>query len=141
MEEIHKLQPHTELVVAKLSLVEAIQMGTPWREAAKMFGLSISRTSAYRYRKAYQAQGLAALHDGRQGHPSKLKPAMREWLMEHCQNDPQLTSPQLHKALQAQFGQTLSVSYLDEVRRKLNISRQALSEAGASNPVAKAKKK
>lgn len=139
MEETSNPPEQNEKLVAKLSLVEAIQNGTRWREAAKTSGLTISRTSAYRYRKAYEARGEAALRDGRQGHPSKLKPPMQEWLAQYCRDNPNLTSPQLQKALQGHFGQTISVSYLDEVRRKLKISRQALAESGETPSTSKKK--
>jgi hypothetical protein len=69
MEETPKFQPENEKVVVQLSMVEAIQKGTHWREALKAVGLTISRTSAYRYRKGYEAQGQVALQDGRAGTP------------------------------------------------------------------------
>jgi len=139
MQQTTDPQKPNEKLAAKLSLVAALKNGTNWREAAKTSGLTLSRTSAYRYRKGYEARGEAALWDGRQGHPSKFKPPMQQWLAQYCRDNPQLTSPQLQKALQEQFAQTLSVSYLDEVRRKLKLSRQALAEAVAPDPLKKTK--
>jgi transposase len=141
MEQTLHLPSQKEKLVAKLLFVAAFQPGRHWREATQAAGLTIGRSSAYRYRKEYTERGIATLQDGRQGHPSKLKPTMREWLIQHCRANPHLTSPQLQKALHQQFAQTISVSYLDEVRRKLKINRQALTQTGETSPAGAAKKK
>lgn len=128
-----------EKITAKLLFVQALQNGTGWREAAKAAGLSLCRTSAYNYRKRFEQSGEAALQDGRQGHPSKLKPAEQTWLVQYCRNNPHLTSPQLQQALQEHFQLTVSVSYLNQVRRNWRISRQALHETGEASSTSKKK--
>lgn len=136
-------QPKIEPPTAKLKLVTAMQAGTSWQNAAQLAGLITSRTTAYRLLKGFREHGQTALLDRRQGHPSKLKPDLQNWLVESCQAQPQLTSRQLQAQILAQFGLEVSVSRLNEVRANLGVSRQNLPDptAQANSQTPKIKKK
>jgi hypothetical protein len=62
---------------AKAQLVAGMQAGQPWQTAAAQAGLQTSQSNAYRLMKAFQQHGKTGLSDGRHGHPSKLRGAVR----------------------------------------------------------------
>jgi transposase len=110
-------------------MVTAMDSGSRWEEAIQTAGLPISRATAYRYLKSYRTGG--GLQDGRQGHPAKFKPRVQTWLIEYCEAHPQVSSAQLQPLIQGEFGFSVSVRGLNEVRRTLGISRQLPSQAEA----------
>ena len=59
---------------AKRHLLELMQAGQPWQQAAATTGLQISRSTAYRWLQEARTRGEAALQDGRHGHPAKVLP-------------------------------------------------------------------
>src|SRR5258708_12795692 len=75
MEEFH-------LYAARVQVVEAIEHGLPWHEAAKRAGLPISQSTAYRLRQRMRQGGEQALLEGRHGNPIKLRGEVRKFL-EH----------------------------------------------------------
>jgi len=131
MKENQSTSPKAEKVETKLKLMTAIQAGSSWEEAARTVGLAISRATAYRYLKSYQSGGEKALQDGRQGHPAKLKAEVQNWLNDYCRANPHLTSPQLQQALATHWGIRVSVSRLNEVRRRLGVTRQILTPSAS----------
>lgn len=138
MEQTPQFVEKQTKVAAKLRLVQATQAGASWREAAQTVGLTISRSTAYRYRKGFHHFGEAALHDRRKGHPSKLKAATQTWLVEYCRLHPQITTSQLRQVLKEYFEITVSERRLRDVRATLGISRQI--PATTPNQAAAAKK-
>ena len=62
--------------------------GGKWREAAERAGIRISRTAAYRLLRLVRTDGDAVLEERRHGHPHKLTPSVREWLIECCRGLP-----------------------------------------------------
>jgi transposase len=125
MEETPPPQDKNKRLESKLKLVTALQAGTAWQEALQTADLTLSRATTYRYLKAFQKEGEAALQDGRKGHPAKLKAEVQAWLVEYCQPNQQLPSRQVQLALKARFGITVSISRLNEVRAALGIARSA----------------
>ena len=108
---------------ARLKLVKTMQTGSDWQSAAQAAGLTTSRSAAYRFLKAFHDCGDQALFEGRHGHPSKLKAEIQTWLVDYCQANPSVTSPQLQAQLHAQFDLTVSISRLNVVRARLGITR------------------
>src|SRR5258708_34177372 len=81
-----------KLYEARVQVVEAMEQGLPWHEAAKQAGLPISQSTAYRLRQRMRKAGEQALQEGRHGHPSKLRGEMRTCLEETCRQAPSTAS-------------------------------------------------
>ena len=72
----------------KARLVAGLLEGGKWREAAERAGIRTSRTAAYSLLRLVRTDGDAVLEERRHGHPHKLTPSVREWLIERCQGLP-----------------------------------------------------
>jgi transposase len=77
MEEFH-------LYAARVQVVEAMEQGLPWYEAAQRAGLEISQSTMYRLRQRMRKAGEQGLREGRHGHPRKLRGEVRKFLEETC---------------------------------------------------------
>ena len=120
----------TNLYKARVQVVEAMEQGFPWHEATKRAGLQISQSTAYRLRQRMRQGGEQALHEGRHGHPAKLRGEVRTFLEETCRQAPHTPSHEIQTQLAEQFALTVSVSQINRVRAVL----------GVSNPPQSAKK-
>src|SRR5258706_8303649 len=89
---------------AKQQMLELIEEGVPWKEAAATAGVQTSRATAYRWKQEARTRGEAALQDGRHGHPAKVLPAVLNWLEMGCQATSLVASSHLQKELQEQLG-------------------------------------
>ena len=107
--------------VAKARLVAGMHAGLSWREAAAAAGITTSEATAHRLRRRVRLEGEAALDDHRHGYAYKLPPAVRQWLVDYCQAQPQTPSHVLQTVLREQFDILLSVGYLNQVRAALDI--------------------
>jgi putative transposase len=125
------LMEATELYTARMQVVEAMEQGLSWREAAQRAGLEISQSTAYRLRQRMRQGGEQALREGRHGHPIKLRGEVRHWLEQTCQQAPHTPSHEIQTQLAQRFSLQVSVSQLNRVRATL----------GVSNPPQSAKKK
>src|SRR6266516_4971500 len=114
---------------AKQQMLELMEAGVSWQEAATTAGVQISRASAYRWRQEARTRGEAALQDGRHGHPAKVLPPVLNWLESRCQATSLVASSHLQKELQEQLGVRLSISHLNSVRATHGWSNTA-SQAG-----------
>ena len=121
----------SKLYTARVQVVEAMEQGLPWHEAAQRAGLRISQATAYRLRQRMRQGGKSALQEGRHGHPAKLRGEVREWLEETCRQAPHRPSHEIQAQLAERFALPISVSQLNRVRAAL----------GVSNPPQSAKKK
>jgi transposase len=120
-----------KLYRARVQLVEAMEQGLPWHEAAKQAGIQISQATAYRLRQRMRQGGKLALQGGRHGHPAKLRGEVREWLKETCRQAPHTPSHEIQAQLAERFALSISISQLNRVRATL----------GVSNPPPSAKQK
>ena len=120
-----------DLYTARVQVVEAMEQGLSWHEAAKRAGLAISQSTAYRLRQRMRQGGEQALREGRHGHPIKLRGEVRQWLEQTCQRAPQTPSHEIQTQLAQRFSLQVSVSQINRVRATL----------GVSNPPQSAKKK
>ncbi len=120
-----------ELYTARVQVVEAMEQGLLWHEAAKRAGLEISQSTAYRLRQRMRQGGEQALREGRHGHPIKLRGEARQFVEETCRQVPHTPSHQIQTQLAERFSLTVSVSQINRVRATL----------GVSNPPQSAKKK
>jgi len=78
----------SKLFRARVQMVEAMEQGLRWDEAAKKADLQISQSTAYRLRQRMRQGGKQALQEGRHGHPAKLRGEVRAWLEETCRHAP-----------------------------------------------------
>src|SRR5579859_555762 len=98
---------------AKQQVLELMEAGLSWQEAAATAGVQTSRASAYRWKQEARIRGEAALHDGRHGHPAKVLPPVLHWLELRCQATSLVASSHLQAELQEQLGVRLSISHLN----------------------------
>jgi len=118
---------------AKQQMLELMQAGVSWQEAATAAGVQTSRATAYRWKQEARTRGEAALQDGRKGHPAKVLPAVLNWLGSRCQAPSRVASSQVQKELQEQLGVRLSISHLNAVRAAhgwSNVASQAGKKSG-----------
>jgi transposase len=121
----------SKLYMARVQVVEAMEQGLSWHEAAKQAGLQIGQSTAYRLRQRMREGGKQALQEGRHGHPAKLRGEVRQWLEETCRRAPHTPSHKLQAQIAERFALPISISQLNRVRAAL----------GISNPPQSAKKK
>jgi transposase len=125
------LMEATDLYTARVQVVEAMEQGLSWQEAAERAGLQISQSTAYRLCQRMRQGGEQALREGRHGHPIKLRGEVRQWLEQTCQRVPHTPSHEIQTQLAQRFSLQVSVSQINRVRATL----------GVSNPPQSAKKK
>jgi transposase len=95
----------SKLYTARVQVVEAMEQGFPWHEAAKRAGLQISQSTAYRLRQRMRQGGKQALREGRHGHPAKLRGEVRTFLEQTCRQAPSTPSHEIQTQLAQQFSQ------------------------------------
>ena len=118
---------------AKQQMLELMEKGMSWQEAATSAGVQTSRATAYQWRQEARTRGEAALQDGRHGHPAKVLPPVLHWLESRCQATSLVASSQLQKELQEQLGVRISISHLNAIRAMhgwSNVAGQAGKKSG-----------
>src|SRR5260370_41644768 len=115
MEEFH-------LYAARVQVVEAMEQGLPWHEAAKRAGLEISQSTAYRLRQRMRKAGEQALREGRHGHPIKLRGEAGQWLEQTCQRAPRTPSRDIRTQLTQGFSLQVSVRQISRARATVGVS-------------------
>jgi len=124
--------------VAKEHLLADLQRGCSVPEAYRRTPIPLHRTTIYRFRQRVHADPVAALADGRHGHPVKLRGEMLTFLIESCQATPSIASSEVQRSIQEHFGSAPSVSQLNRVRARLGLSRQPVprEKKASSSPLA-----
>ena|SRR5260221_7136661 len=112
----------SKLYRARVQVVEAMEQGLPWHEAAKQAELQISQSTAYRLRQRMHRGGKQALQEGRHGHPAKVRGEVREWLEETCRRALQTPSQEIQVLLAERFSLSVSVSQINRIRAALGVS-------------------
>ena len=110
---------------AKASLIFSMQEDHSWQTAAASAGLQVSQSNAHRLWRAFRQHGETAPSDGRHGHPSKLRGAVRAFLEERCRQAPQSPSSTIQMELQEHFDLSVSISQLNRVRAALGVSNHS----------------
>jgi putative transposase len=111
----------SKLYTARVQIAQAMEQGLPWHEAVKSAGLEISQATAYRLRQRMRQGGELALHEGRHGHPVKLRGEIRQWLEQVCRQAPSTPSHEIQTQLAQQFSLQVSVSQINRVRATLGV--------------------
>ena len=101
---------------AKKHMMELMQAGQHWQEAAMQAGVQTSRSTAYRWWQAYRNQGEQALQDGRHGHPTKAREPVLAWLESTDGQAPQASSRVRQTQLEERFGFRISITHLNRLR-------------------------
>ena len=91
-------------------LVLLMAEGHSYAQATAMVGQLLSVGMAKRLLRRYQQQGAVALKDRRQGHPSKFRGEIQQWLKEYCTQHPTIPSSQLQNLILAHFALKVSIS-------------------------------
>jgi transposase len=108
----------------RLQLIEAMFAGHSWQAAVAQSQLHVSRATAYRLRQMARDEEKAerAFLDDRHGHPYKLTEPVQGWLSELCTDHPQIASRRVQSELQSRFDVVVSVSQINRIRAKLEVS-------------------
>jgi transposase len=105
-----------ETQAAKKQMMELMQAGHHWKDAAAVAGVQTSRSTAYRWWQAYRSQGEKVLQDGRHGHPAKAREPVLAWLESTDRQAPQASSRVLQTQLEERFGFRISITHLNRLR-------------------------
>jgi transposase len=101
---------------AKKHMMELMQAGHHWQEAATRAGVQTSRSTAYRWWQAYRIHGGKTVQDGRHGHPAKAREPVLAWLESIDGQAPQTSSRVVQARLEEQFGCRISITHLNRLR-------------------------
>lgn len=112
---------------AKKAMVELMQAGYDWQEAAKQAEIETAQSTAYDWWRKYRLYGESGLIDGRHGHVAKMCESVLKWLEETCKQQPCISSSEVQKRLQAELHVTVSIPHLNQTRARHGWSRQAPS--------------
>src|SRR5713226_6589856 len=93
-----------EKQAAKMHMMDLMQAEHHWQEAATQAGVQTSRSTAYRWWRAYRIHGEKALQDGRHGHPAKAREPVLAWLESTDGQAPHTSSRVVQARLEEQFG-------------------------------------
>ena len=110
-------------VAKKIEVVDLMVAGKGWQAASEEAGVTVSRSTAYRWVQSWRDEGRVGLRDKRQGQATKIKPAVKGWLQERCEQAPQTASRHLREELREKFGLEISRGHVNLVRRELGIVR------------------
>jgi transposase len=119
---------------AKAHLLADLQRGCSVPEAYRRATIPLHRTTLYRFRQRVQTNPVAALEDGRHGHPIKLRGEVRDWLVALCQETPPIPSHMARAALQERFGLLVSISQLNRFRAAHDISSRKRGKKVGGSP-------
>lgn len=93
----------SKLFTVRVQVIEAMEQGFSWHEAASRAGIKISQSTAYRLRQRMRQSGEQALQEGRHGHPVRLRGEVRKWLEQTCQHAPHTPSHEIQTQLAQHF--------------------------------------
>lgn len=108
---------------AKIKMAELMLSGVPWQEAIVQAGVESSRSSAYRFLTAYCWRGAKVLEEQRRGHAHKIVGDVLVWLLEKCQEKPDISARELQTDIAQQFGVRVTRRQINNVRSAHGVSR------------------
>jgi transposase len=111
-----------ELYSRKQEAMKLLDMGYSRQEANEQSGLNYSKAGILHLYREWKKRGEEALADKRQGgQPYKVTREVREWLVERCQEDGEVHSPQLVAEIEAEFEVVLHHDYVNLLRHQLGL--------------------
>ncbi len=114
----------------KARLVAVMLEGRKWHQAADSADIRTSRTAAYRLLRLVRSEGDSALEERRHGHPHKVTPPVREWLIGRCRGTPNLPGRVLRNEIEERFGVGISITHINRVRAELGVSNTSRVRGG-----------
>ena len=125
-------------------LLLRLEAGEELEQVAGEIGLELSSARARQLKAKYEAGGRqrAALLDGRFGHRQHANSAIRAYLYERKQAEPELTGPQLAEEVVKRYEVRVSVGHINHILREVALSRvtgrprkQLKPQAGPPTPL------
>ncbi len=110
-----------ELYVSKQQAMRLMDAGHSWQEANEQSGLNYSKSGIQHLYREWKEGGDETLEDKRQGHPYKVTDEIREWLVERCEGDEEVHSPQLVEEIKSSFEVELHHDYVNLLRNQLGL--------------------
>ncbi len=110
-----------ELYASKQQAMRLIDAGHSWQEANERSGLNYSKSGIQHLYRNWKEQGDEVLEDKRQGQPYKVTGEVREWLVERCEEEGEVHSPQLVEEIKSRFGVELHHDYVNLLRNQLGL--------------------
>ena len=106
-------------------LLLRLEAGEELGQVCREMGLGLSPERARKLKAKYEAGGRqrAALLDGRFGHRQHANSAIRAYLYERKQGEPELTGPQLAEAVAKRYEVRVSVGHINHILREVALSR------------------
>ncbi len=108
----------------KRRVIAAMGAGLPWDAARQHANTLVSRATVFRWQARFATAGDAAFPDQRHGHAWRVTPPIQDWIVTYCQSHPYTPSHALKVLLAAALDCTVSVTQLNRVRARLNVSYQ-----------------
>lgn len=106
-------------------LLLRLEAGEELEQVGREMGLALSPERARKLKAKYEAGGRqrAALLDGRFGHRQPANSAIRAYLYERKQAEPELTGPQLAEEVAKRYEVRVSVGHINHILREVALSR------------------
>ncbi len=108
----------------KRLVIEAMAAGLPWDEARQRANAPVSRATIFRWQARFATDGAAVFQEQRHGHVWLVTPPIQEWIVTYCQAHPHTPSHVLKSILAAELDCTVSVTQLNRVRARLDVTYQ-----------------
>lgn len=125
MEKYYPLIVHQK--AAKLEqLLLRLEAGEELAQACAELGLELTPKRVQKLQARYEAGGrqTAALLDGRFGHSQQVTSAIRAYLYERRQAEPEITGPALAVEIERRFEVTVSVGHINHLLDEVALNRR-----------------
>ena len=109
------MKPYSEDL--RLRVLAAVDRGTPRREVAETFGVSMPTIK--RWLKLRRETGGVEPRKGTPGPPARKGAALEEWLPEQLRNNPDLTLEEHREAFEEERGEGVSTATVSRAIRRL----------------------
>jgi len=146
MEKYYPLAVHAKAEKME-QLLRRLEAGEELAQVCQDMAVELSPERARKLQARYEAGGRqrAALLDGRFGHRQQANSAIRGYLYERKQAEPELTGPQLAAEVAQRYEVAVSVGHINHILREVALSRvtgrprkQREPKPGAAGPPAQA---
>ena len=124
MEKYYPLAVHAKAEKMEQLLLR-LEAGEDLAQVCRDMALELSPERARKLQARYEAGGRqrAALLDGRFGHRQHANSAIRAYLYERKQAEPELTGPQLAEEVAKRYEVRVSVGHINHILREVALSR------------------
>lgn len=113
----------------KLAVIKRQQNGATWREALAAEDVNVTIRTAQRWAQLEREQGAGGARDQRGGVKWKVTPNLRHWIVERCEDTPELSSGELQQQIIDTWGIEVSQAHLNRVRGDEGVRRKKKTTA------------